>query len=335
MNYFLKSTAILFFFILCLLNFHSASAVCSCDYPNESTLISQQCYCSFQGSSKIEQMDLACCCPCEAPDSIGARYSSDKLFCECLPQNFDPNCTDCQYPQINMNCCSSIISSLSLTVTEKVPETSFKNSLLSHTFAQDLFSKSIVDAKVQLLLGSEILQTIYTSTLGTALIQANTTEALQIVITKSGYKKITANWNSESGKKFEAKFEAELGSTNDTVDQSNKVIKIEPQTVIELSTPSSFDTKNTSTLFGKLEGKILDSFINFFLTWLYGIAGAIATLMLMFSGFRIITAKNPNDIKKAKKSLQNSLIGLLLIFSAWILTSYLQQDLVFKWTLGK
>ena len=61
--------------------------------------------------------------------------------------------------------------------------------------------------------------------------------------------------------------------------------------------------------------------INFFLRWGLGIAGGIAFLFIVYSGFMIITSSgNPDRLKAGQELLTSAIMGLMLIiFSVFIL----------------
>ena len=84
----------------------------------------------------------------------------------------------------------------------------------------------------------------------------------------------------------------------------------------------------------KLEDETFSVYSKFFLTWIFSISGSLAVLMLMISGFRYLSSKGkPKEIKKAKEKIQQIFLGLVLIFVAWVLVSFVMQEAVFQWTL--
>lgn len=64
-----------------------------------------------------------------------------------------------------------------------------------------------------------------------------------------------------------------------------------------------------------------DDFLGFILSWALGLAGGIAFLMIIYSGFQIVTsAGDPGKVKSGKELLTAAIGGLLLIlFSVFIL----------------
>lgn len=65
----------------------------------------------------------------------------------------------------------------------------------------------------------------------------------------------------------------------------------------------------------------LNEFANWFLRWAIGIGGGIAFLLIIWSGFQIMTSSgNPERLKAGKEQLTAAVTGLLfLIFSVFLL----------------
>ncbi|MDB5264723.1 MAG: hypothetical protein JWN64_294 [Parcubacteria group bacterium] len=70
--------------------------------------------------------------------------------------------------------------------------------------------------------------------------------------------------------------------------------------------------------------KLLQNLINFFM----GIIGVIATLMLVWAGALYMTSgANPESRGKANKILMNTMVGLLVFLSAWLVVDFVMKKL--------
>jgi len=77
----------------------------------------------------------------------------------------------------------------------------------------------------------------------------------------------------------------------------------------------------------------LDIGLNLFLAWLYyfivSIAGLVAFLMLVWGGFGYLTsAGNPGKIGEAKDRMTSAIVGLIIIFTSFIILQTINPDLV-------
>ncbi len=74
-------------------------------------------------------------------------------------------------------------------------------------------------------------------------------------------------------------------------------------------------------LFGTNPNSPLNPFMSFVIGWGAGVAGGIAFILILFSGFQIMTSSgNPQKLQAGKELLGAAVSGLLLlIFSAFIL----------------
>lgn len=92
-------------------------------------------------------------------------------------------------------------------------------------------------------------------------------------------------------------------------------------------TPQNFVTnclggkQGINTAVGCIPIEDANSFAGWFLKWAIGIAGGIAFLMLIFSGFQIMTSSNnPQQLQTGRELLTAAVSGLILIvFSAFLL----------------
>lgn len=77
---------------------------------------------------------------------------------------------------------------------------------------------------------------------------------------------------------------------------------------------------NLGRLYGKGAGTAFDSdtLINKVVTWVLVLAGLVAFLYLIYSGFMYLTAGgNPDAAKKGQQGIINAIIGLVIIFLSW------------------
>ena len=70
---------------------------------------------------------------------------------------------------------------------------------------------------------------------------------------------------------------------------------------------------------------IMANIINTLLVW----GGAVALLFIIFGGFRyIISMGNPESVEKARNTVVYAILGLVLIFLAYLIVAYLLDDLL-------
>lgn len=77
----------------------------------------------------------------------------------------------------------------------------------------------------------------------------------------------------------------------------------------------------TNPLAGEADfGRILNTIINGLLLF----AGAVAVLFLIIGGFRyVVSAGNPDQVEGAKKTILYAILGLIIIFIAFVLVQVL------------
>jgi hypothetical protein len=72
----------------------------------------------------------------------------------------------------------------------------------------------------------------------------------------------------------------------------------------------------------------LTEFLEAILRALITIAVPIAGLFIIYSGFLFVTAQgNPAGLEKAKRTLLWTLVGVALIFGAWVLSQIIQNTI--------
>ena len=79
--------------------------------------------------------------------------------------------------------------------------------------------------------------------------------------------------------------------------------------------------RGIDTALGCIPTENITGFVQWFLRWAIGIAGGIAFLLIVWSGFQILTsAGNPDQLKAGQEQLTAALSGLLfIVFSVFLL----------------
>lgn len=80
---------------------------------------------------------------------------------------------------------------------------------------------------------------------------------------------------------------------------------------------------------GKSDITDLSSLIMAIINWLFGIAGALAVIAIIYSGIMYITASgdiakaggNPTQAMKAKKNLTWAIIGIVVLLGTWFIVN--------------
>ncbi|MBI2637141.1 MAG: hypothetical protein HYW81_03030 [Parcubacteria group bacterium] len=62
---------------------------------------------------------------------------------------------------------------------------------------------------------------------------------------------------------------------------------------------------------------------------LLGFAGVVAVIFIIYAGFRWITASgNEEQVKEARGNIRNAVIGLVVIFLAFVITNFVTKSLI-------
>ncbi len=69
-------------------------------------------------------------------------------------------------------------------------------------------------------------------------------------------------------------------------------------------------------------------YINTAYTWLVGIAGFIAIVFIMIGGLQYAVAAGHGDTANAKKRIKNAVVGLVLLFSTWLILHTVNPNLL-------
>lgn len=72
-------------------------------------------------------------------------------------------------------------------------------------------------------------------------------------------------------------------------------------------------------------GQLMSQVINFLLVW----GGAIAVLFVIIGGFRyIVSMGNQEGVEKARQTVLYAILGLIIIFLAYLAVAYLLGDIL-------
>lgn len=78
-----------------------------------------------------------------------------------------------------------------------------------------------------------------------------------------------------------------------------------------------------------ISGTTIGDYVRSFYIWFAGAAGVLAVFMIMFGGFRWLTAAgNPGSIGEAKSTITGALIGLVLLLGSYVILSTISTDFV-------
>ena len=80
---------------------------------------------------------------------------------------------------------------------------------------------------------------------------------------------------------------------------------------------------------GGVQGKSLDQLIYSLINWAIGIAALVCVVVLIFSGYKYITAAgDEGKVESATKTLTFAIIGLVVCFIAVILVRFVLQNVL-------
>ncbi len=66
--------------------------------------------------------------------------------------------------------------------------------------------------------------------------------------------------------------------------------------------------------------------------WILGIVGSLALVMFIYGGFMfLISAGNSSSVEKAQKIIAGSVIGLIIVFTSYIIVRFSMQALGLDW----
>ena len=104
---------------------------------------------------------------------------------------------------------------------------------------------------------------------------------------------------------------AEINGTTGVQESLNKLGKVGGDTGLDKSGGGDLPT-----IVGGIVGAVL------------GVLGAVLLLMIVYAGFLWMTAQGKDDqIKKAKQMIFNAIIGIIIVASAWAITSFVLNQL--------
>jgi len=69
------------------------------------------------------------------------------------------------------------------------------------------------------------------------------------------------------------------------------------------------------------EGTIA-TFVITIINWFLGILGIVFLIIVLYAGFKYMIAQAPQGAQEARTLLTNAVIGLVIIFGAYLITQY-------------
>lgn len=65
--------------------------------------------------------------------------------------------------------------------------------------------------------------------------------------------------------------------------------------------------------------------------YILGIVGSLTLLMFIVGGFQFMTSTgSPEKVSKAKKTITAAIVGLLIVFSSWLIINFVVESLGFN-----
>lgn len=120
---------------------------------------------------------------------------------------------------------------------------------------------------------------------------------------------------------------AQPGNQEPTVPGEGVVLS--PVAPVDLTGEGTCTGTRISTAIGCIPYGDPNSFIAWFLKWAIGIAGGIAFLMIIFSGFQIMTSSNnPQQLQTGRELLTGAVSGLILIVFSVVLLKLIGVDIL-------
>jgi len=75
--------------------------------------------------------------------------------------------------------------------------------------------------------------------------------------------------------------------------------------------------------------KGIGEFVKYIIIWAFRLAGIFAFIMILFAGFQYLTAGgNTNQQKEAQERIFNAIIGIILLFSFWLILNTINPDIL-------
>lgn len=92
--------------------------------------------------------------------------------------------------------------------------------------------------------------------------------------------------------------------------------------------PSPFDISALNTKHQIKDIKSLGDLISAIIPYIFGVSGIILLLMIVFSGFQILTsAGDPKAMEAGQKRLVNAIIGFIIVFLSYWIVKFVGQML--------
>lgn len=106
-----------------------------------------------------------------------------------------------------------------------------------------------------------------------------------------------------------------------SITRAEAIKKANPGIIPAILGGGGCDSESLNTAIGCIPFSEPNSFMSFFLRWAIGLGGGIAFLLVVYSGFIILTSQgNPERLKAGQELLSSAIMGLiLLVFATFIL----------------
>ncbi len=93
------------------------------------------------------------------------------------------------------------------------------------------------------------------------------------------------------------------------------------------STLSGLGTAGKSA--GYTQGTSITTIVGSLINVVLGLSGIVFTILLVYAGILYLTAQGEEgNVKKAKKLISSSILGIIIIVASWAITKYLFEALL-------
>ncbi|MCX6778949.1 MAG: pilin, partial [Candidatus Magasanikbacteria bacterium] len=86
----------------------------------------------------------------------------------------------------------------------------------------------------------------------------------------------------------------------------------------------SYSPSNIGGLINPLSGTTVPGFLGNIIGAVLGVVGSLALILFIYAGFQWMTARgNPEQVKSATKTMMWAALGLLMIFSSYMIVKFI------------